>query len=219
MPALFDHNDRRRHRFWNTKPTDPTALSRRGGAYFRPGTNRVLGPDSFMPIGEHASKHMRAVPLEYLLWVHAQPWAKHWDSWQPVTTYLENYVLPDHETSDTLPDMPTPTFYLDRVRRWPTKIKCFKDGNSHLHCLPGHEDFLHAFAVGGLNLSRDWYQPGSLPHYDLTTSRHEHALRLGAVLIDDPQLVDHKNTWIDFFRSKPRMTDLPTPPRLPHRLA
>lgn len=217
MPALFDHNDHRKHRFWNSKPADPTAPSRRGhGAYFRPGHNRVLGPDSFMPIGEHAGKHMRAVPIDYLLWVHAQPWAKQWDSWQPVTAYLENYVLPDHETSNTLPDLPTPTFYLApplKVSPSPS-LKVF----SILHCLPGHEDLLHAFAVGGLNLSRDWYQPGALPHYDLSKARHEHALRLGAVLIEDDQIIAHKGTWIEFFRSKPKMTDLPTPPILRHRL-
>ena len=220
MPALFDHNDHRRHRFWNTAPADPTAASRKGkGSYFRPGHNRVLMPDSFIPCGEHAGKTLRAVPLDYLLWVNAQPWAAQWDSWQPVADYISRFITLDHETQNILPHLPTPAFYVDRLRAWPTKIRCFKDGSSHLHCLPGNEDLLHAFAVGGLNLSRDWYQPGALPHYDLTKSRHEHARRLGAVLIEAPQLIDHKNTWLEFFRTKPKRTDLPTPPLLNnHRL-
>jgi hypothetical protein len=220
MPTLFSADDHRRHRFWNRAPADPTKAARQGkGSYFRPGHGRVLTPDSFMPCGEHAGKHMRAVPLDYMLWVNAQPWAKHWDSWQTVTTHLENYILPDRETHNTLPDLPTPTFYVDRLRVWPTKLRTFKDGSSHLHCLPGHEDLLHAFAVGGLGLSRDWYQPGALPHYDLSRFRHEHALSLGAVLIEDRQLIAHKETWLQFFQTKPKRAEDPSPPLLKnHRL-
>jgi len=207
----------RRERFWRTAPKNPAReAAKRGHSYFRRGI-RILDPHASMPCGEHQGKLMRAVPLDYLLWVDSQPWSQHWDPWPAVHDYLNRYVRSDPETQNTLPALPTPTFFVDHLRAWPTKIRCFKDGSSHLHCLPGHEDLLHAFAVGALNLSRDWYQPGRLPHYDLAPKRHTHALRLGAVLIEDNQLMQHQNTWLEFYRSNPQFADLPTPPRLPAR--
>lgn len=221
MPAIFNDDDKRRHRFWNTAPPDPTKAARQGkGSYFRPGHNRVLMPDSFMPTGEHAGKTMRAVPLDFLLWVNAQLWAVNWDSWQPVADYISRFITADQDTPSSLPELPSPTFYLAplsqsqslKVSPSPLLKVC-----SALHCLPGHEDLLHAFAVGGLNLSRDWYQPGALPHYLLTKTRHDHALRLGAQSISTQQQSQHTSQWIDYYRSKPRFTELPTPARLPHQ--
>lgn len=218
MPTIFSAEERRRHRFWNRAPADPTKAARQGkGSYFRPGHGRVLMPDSFMPCGDHAGKVMRAVPLDYLLWANAQPWAKHWDSWQPVADYIDRFIIDGPDTQDALPDLPTPTFYLGSPL--PVSPSQSLKVSSVLHCLPGHEDLLHAFAVGGLGLSRDWYQPGALPHYDLSRSRHEHALSLGAVLIEDKQLIAHKETWLQFFQTKPKRTEDPTPPLLKnHRL-
>jgi len=205
----------RRERFWRTAPKNPAReAAKRGHTYFRRGI-RMLDPHASMPCGEHQGKLMRAVPLDYLLWVDAQPWSQHWDPWPAVHDYLNRYVRSDADTQDALPDLPTPTFYLGPpppVSPSPRLQVC-----STLHCLPGHEDLLHALAVGALNLSRDWYQPGRLPHYDLAPKRHDHALRLGAVLIEDTQLMQHQNTWLEFYRSKPQFADLPTPPRLPAR--
>lgn len=201
MSVWSQSNDQlRRERFWRTPPKDPTAAARRGvGSYFRPGHNRVLMPDDFMPVGEHAGKHLRAVPADYLAWVDAQPWSHHWDSWLPVKDYLTRFPVEGNA------DTPV-RFYVDSLKQWPTQIRCFKAGSSHLHCLPGWEDFLHAFVVGGLKLSRDYYQPGALPHYDLTVGKHHQALKNACVTeIPDPRLIEHKRQWLQFFRTQPRL--------------
>lgn len=72
------------------------------------------------------------------------------------------------------------TVYVDEIRRWPTKIRCFKAGGCHLMADTLEE--LHAFAAQ-LGLRRSWFQPRSSPHYDLTPSRREAALALGAVFV------------------------------------
>jgi len=50
---------------------------------------------------------------------------------------------------------------------------------------------LHAMAKR-LSLKRSWFQPGamSLPHYDLTASKRQQAVRFGAIEITREQLVD-----------------------------
>lgn len=74
------------------------------------------------------------------------------------------------------------TIMVDELRRWPTKIRCFKDGSSHM-TTDGELEELHAFAAK-IGLRREWYQPHHLaPHYDLTSSKREHAIRLGAVFV------------------------------------
>lgn len=71
------------------------------------------------------------------------------------------------------------TVYVDEFRRWPTGIRCFKNGSCHLTA--DSDDELHAFAAK-LGLRREWFQPHPLlNHYDLTPARREHAVRLGAV--------------------------------------
>lgn len=206
MPRIFSDEDRRRFRLFNGRQIDPTAAARRGlGNYFRPGHDRILMPDDFMPCGEHAGKHLRAVPPDYLLWVDAQPWSAHWDAWLPVKDYLTRFNQERRTTNQE------PLFYVDPLQKWPTKIRCFKDGSSHLHTLPGWEDYLHAFVVGALKLSRDYYQPGQLPHYDLTVGKHHHALKWNCVQqIDKHQLITHRDQWLQFYRSKPQMSPDPS---------
>lgn len=192
MPAIFDDNDRRRHRLFNGPQIDPTqAAARHETPYFRHGKDRVLMPDDFMPVGEHTGKHLRAVPYDYLRWVNAQPWAAQWRHWQPVADYLTRFPLPEvsagHELVifvDTLtPCVPTKTW------RWPSSC--------HLHCLPGHEDKLHAFAIGALGLERRWYQKPAahMPHYDLNEAKQETALGHGAELVDRRQMGEHIRLW------------------------
>lgn len=202
---LFDDKFKRNWRLFNGPQKDPTAEhSRRGVPYFKKGRDRVLMPDDFMPVGAHSRKHLRAVPVEYLLWVDRQSWAGQWVGWEPVRDYISRYITPDPETSGAAAVPPDNIIFVDCLRKHETQIPCFKAGSAHLHTLPGQEDLLHAFAVGGLHLSRDWYQPGRLPHYDVTVGKHAVALRLGAVLIDDHQLIAHKDTWVAYFRSKPQ---------------
>lgn len=179
--------------FWNTPPPDPTQLPAAAEVpYFRPGHQRVLMPDDFMPVGEHARKHLRAVPPAYLQWVNAQPWARDWHHWQPVADYLTRFPLPA-----VLPDIPSPVIFVSPLKpctvskawRWPSM--------SQLHTLPGHEDLLHAFALGALGIERRWYQRhyGALPHYELHESGQSHALSHGAVLADRVQVSDHLDLW------------------------
>lgn len=218
---------RRKEAFWRTPPKDPTRAPRRAGVPYHArrsiaadGT-RILMPDDFMPVGEHAGKHLRAVPADYLLWVNSQPWATRWTHWQPVADYLSRFPLPQSPSPDSDPQsQPSidgsdphfaplcgqPIFYVDALRQHPTQIRCFKAGSAHLHCLPGFEDFLHAFVVGALHLSRDYYQPGRLPHYDLTVGKHQQALQHPCVqLISDRQLIAHKDQWLQFFQSRPKL--------------
>lgn len=202
--------ERRRWKLFNGKQEDPTQKFKRSGTpYFRRGRDRVLMPDDFMPIGHHAGKHLRAVPPEYLLWVDTQAWSKQWTPWEPVHDYIERFILSDPETAVAIEVPQHSVLFVDKLRIHETKIQCFKAGSAHLHTLPGHEDLLHAFVVGALHLSRDWYQPGRLPHYDLTVGKHAQALRLGVVLIEDQQLIAHKDAWLQFFRSKPQPTPHP----------
>lgn len=197
------NEERNRERFWRTPPPDPTRLAKRAGVphFAKRNSLRALMPSDFIPIGEHAGKHLHAVPQDYLLWVNAQPWSKTWPQWQPVADYISRCIIIFYD-----PPATTPLFFVDRLRKWPTAIRCFKAGSSHLHCLPGHEDRLHAFAVGALRLNRQWYQNGKLPHYDLTVGKHKQALSHPYVQeIPDLQLVEHKGQWIQYFQTKPKL--------------
>ena len=93
--------------------------------------------------------------------------------------------------------------FTDRLQIWPTERKCFRDGSSHLHCLPGWEDYLHTFALGALALDPRWYQNKLLPHYDLTKRKHHLALECGAIEIPDTQLRDHTRLWKQFRQTPP----------------
>ena len=70
--------------------------------------------------------------------------------------------------------------YVDEVRRWPTKIRCFQAGSAHLTADTLEELHELARAIG---LRRAWFQDKRVPHYDLTPSRREAALRAGAVFV------------------------------------
>lgn len=213
----LSHEQKRKEAFWRSKPKDPTRAFAKAGLPYHArrsvtatGT-RILMPDDFMPVGEHTGKHLRAVPLDYLLWVNAQPWSKRWLHWQPVADYISRFITDASDAQETTvnhrqPPQTTAIFFIDRLRPWPTQIKCFKAGSAHLHCLPGWEDYLHAFVVGALGLSRDYYQPGKLPHYDVTVGKHQQALQHPCVqLIPDEQLIAHKEQWLQFFRTRPKL--------------
>lgn len=69
---------------------------------------------------------------------------------------------------------------VDELRVWPTRIACFKQGSAHLTA--DTLDELHYFAAI-LGLRREWFQPRSSPHYDLTISNLNRALDMGAVFV------------------------------------
>lgn len=49
-------------------------------------------------------------------------------------------------------------------------------------------DELHQFAQQ-LGLKRNWFQPNTIPHYDLTKNMRMKAVRYGAIEIDDQELI------------------------------
>lgn len=53
---------------------------------------------------------------------------------------------------------------------------------SHLMAIPRDDDILHAF-VASIGLKRDWFQPVSYPHYDVTDWMRDRALQAGATPI------------------------------------
>lgn len=76
------------------------------------------------------------------------------------------------------------TVFVDELARYPTSIACFKSGSCHLTA--DTLDELHAFAKG-IGLRREWFQDTRVPHYDLTPSKRERALRAGALFVSARQ--------------------------------
>lgn len=196
MPSIF-----------NGRQIDPTHRAAKDGVphYASRNRARILRPDDFIPIGPHAGKHLRAVPNDYLLWVNAQPWSRCWVQWQPIADYINNYLVEASDSDLTFNpvNQVNQVIFTDRLQIWPTERKCFRDGASHLHCLPGWEDYLHTFALGALALDPRWYQNKLLPHYDLTKRKHQLALECGAREIPDTQMRDHTALWKQFRQTPP----------------
>ena len=68
--------------------------------------------------------------------------------------------------------------YVDELQVWAhAKHRCFFEGSAHLEADTLEE--LHDFARR-LGLKRSWFQPRSVPHYDLSPAKHAQALRMGA---------------------------------------
>ena len=63
--------------------------------------------------------------------------------------------------------------------------------NKACHMVADSLSELHAMAKR-LSLKRSWFQPGtpSLPHYDLTASKRQQAVRFGVIEITDEQLIE-----------------------------
>lgn len=62
------------------------------------------------------------------------------------------------------------------------------------HMLADTEQELHAFAER-LGLKREWYQPLSTPHYDISHSKRAVALMLGAIEADKHKVVELIHTY------------------------
>jgi hypothetical protein len=56
------------------------------------------------------------------------------------------------------------------------------------HMIADDLDELHRMA-SAIGMSREWFQPLSFPHYDVSLTRRARALKLGAVEVDRRQLV------------------------------
>lgn len=71
--------------------------------------------------------------------------------------------------------------YVDEIRWWPTRIRCFKAGSAHLTA--DSLDELHDLARR-IGLRAEWFQgTGRVPHYDLTPAKRTAALLAGAVFV------------------------------------
>jgi len=78
------------------------------------------------------------------------------------------------------------SYPVQRNKNWPYNEAC--------HMVADTVKELHTFARR-LSLKRSWFQPRSIPHYDLTPNKRAQALRLGAIAITDRRLVEiiHKH--------------------------
>lgn len=72
--------------------------------------------------------------------------------------------------------------YVDKARnRFRGMIMC--------HMLADNVDELHAFAEK-IGMKREWYQPLSTPHYDLSLTKRLEAISKGAIEIDNKKVVE-----------------------------
>ena len=72
--------------------------------------------------------------------------------------------------------------YVDKARnRFRGMIMC--------HMLADSVDELHAFAER-IGMKREWYQPVSTPHYDLSLTKRLEAISKGAIEIDNKKVVE-----------------------------
>jgi hypothetical protein len=82
--------------------------------------------------------------------------------------------------------------YVDSLKPCP-RSKSWR-WNHSAHLLADTEEELHAFAAR-IGLRREWYQPTSTPHYDLTAARRQKAVALGAEEIDRRRTVEIIQAW------------------------
>lgn len=73
------------------------------------------------------------------------------------------------------------TIYVDRLESWGWKMRGRTVKSCHMFSDSLDIEDLHTFAEA-IGLRREWFQPHRIaPHYDLTASRREAAVLLGAV--------------------------------------
>lgn len=79
--------------------------------------------------------------------------------------------------------------YVDLARNPLGRMKC-------CHMVADTLEELHEMA-NSIGMRREWFQPKSFPHYDVSLTRRTEALRLGAIEINRKQLAE-------FMRAKRR---------------
>lgn len=83
--------------------------------------------------------------------------------------------------------MVDPLMHHGWVLRGHTVMSC------HLIC-DGDLKELHAFAAS-IGMKRQWFQTGSIPHYDLTGPKRQAAVSAGAIELDRRQIVYWIRLW------------------------
>ncbi|HKQ24132.1 MAG TPA: DUF4031 domain-containing protein [Burkholderiales bacterium] len=79
------------------------------------------------------------------------------------------------------------TIYVDALMKHGWNLRGYMVRSCHLFT-DGQIDELHAFAER-IGMRREWFQPKSTPHYDLTARRRRLAVACGAVEVDRRQAV------------------------------
>lgn len=94
--------------------------------------------------------------------------------------------------------------YVDKLRDWGWRL----GPSCHLisDAPPGDNAELHAFAAR-LGLRRSWFQTDHDPHYDLTASKRDLAVRLGAVELEDRPFHEILERWRDAAVARLKATD------------
>lgn len=76
------------------------------------------------------------------------------------------------------------TIYVDSLVSWGWKLRGHTVQSCHMFTDSADLEELHAFAEK-IGMKRKWFQPHRIaPHYDLTKSRRDAALVLGAVAVE-----------------------------------
>jgi hypothetical protein len=103
-----------------------------------------------------------------------------------VHDFIDRFIRSDDDTLAAI-DFPMPEFYVGPLHQpidsRDRGLPCFRSGAARLwvRAAEPHEDLLHAFAVGCLNLKVTSYNRGYPPHYLLTAGKRSTALRNGAI--------------------------------------
>ena len=86
---IFDHEDLKKRKFWETAPFDPIAHAKQTNQpHYSRVTRGVLFDQSVMPLGIHLGKIMERVPADYFLWLREQNWAAS-EKWKAVMDYVD----------------------------------------------------------------------------------------------------------------------------------
>lgn len=81
--------------------------------------------------------------------------------------------------------------YVDAIIKWPTPIRCFKNGSCHM--IADTLEELHDMAKK-IGLKREWFQNTKTPHYDLTVSKRAMVVKLGAIELALRDFVEKKRS-------------------------
>lgn len=77
--------------------------------------------------------------------------------------------------------------YVDYLRNWGWKLRGSIRRSCHL--VADSKEELFEFATQRLGMKKEWYQPKSMPHFDLTVIKRMKALKRGAIELERKEFV------------------------------